>query len=88
VDTQPQQTSGRGTNTTGDEFNFGNYDQEEDARLRLGDIAIVDPTENTEDVPDSEDEDDVIQKSDNLILVGRVEDNAATLEVYGKCTRT
>jgi hypothetical protein len=83
VDEEP--ATGRAAATTGgDEFNFGNYDQEEDARLRLGDIAIVDPTENTEDLPDSEDEDDTILKTDNLILVGRVEDNAATLEVYGE----
>lgn len=35
-------------------------------------------------IEDSEAEDDIIKPSDNLILVGHVEDDSASLEVYSK----
>lgn len=50
----------------------------------ISDIATVDPDERLSDVPDSEDEDDIIKPTDNLVLVGHVDDDAASLEVYGK----
>lgn len=37
---------------------------------------------------DSEEEDDIIKPSDNLILVGHVEDDSASLEVYSKLKTT
>lgn len=50
----------------------------------IGDIATVDPDERLSDAADSEDEDDLIKPTDNLVLVGHVDDDAASLEVYGE----
>lgn len=36
-----------------------------------------------DDQEDSEDDDDLIKPTDNLIVVGHVEDDASVLEVYG-----
>lgn len=51
--------------------------------MGIGDIAAVDTEPILED-EDSEAEDDIIKPSDNLILVGHVEDDSASLEVYSK----
>lgn len=49
----------------------------------LGDIAVVDPNENLDDNDnDSEADDDLIKPTDNLLLVGHVDDDASSLEVY------
>lgn len=51
--------------------------------MRLGDVALIET--NEEQIPDDDDseaEDEVIKKTDNLILVGHIEDDAATMEVY------
>lgn len=52
--------------------------------MRIGDVAVAET--NTEQIPDdaddSEAEDDIIKQTDNLLLVGHVEDDAATMEVY------
>lgn len=37
-----------------------------------------------EDDEDSEAEDDIIKPEDNIVLVGHVEEDAASLEVFGK----
>lgn len=50
----------------------------------IGDIAAIDPNERLSDGEDSEAEDDIIKPTDNLVLVGHVDDDAASLEVYGK----
>lgn len=50
----------------------------------IGDIAAIDPNERLSDQDDSEAEDDIIKPTDNLVLVGHVDDDAASLEVYGK----
>lgn len=50
--------------------------------LHLSTVAIVDPTENIEDDVDSDEEDEIIKPSDNLILVGHVQNDTASLEVY------
>lgn len=69
-----------------DEYNFDAYDTEESTQVAaIGDIATVDPAdgENVSDGEDSEAEDDKIKPNDNLVLVGHVDDDAASLEVYG-----
>lgn len=70
-------------NQNSDEFNFDNYDEEGNTRVaNIGNIAEVDPDHNLEDEEDSEAEDDVIKPNDNLLLVGHVADDAASLEVW------
>lgn len=55
----------------------------------IGDIAAIDPNEHFSDHEDSETEDDIIKPTDNLVLVGHVDDDAASLEVYGnRCRRS
>lgn len=72
-------------NNPDDEFNFDAYDDEEANQVAaISDIAAIDPNEHLSDADDSEAEDDVIKPSDNLVLVGHVDDDAASLEVYGK----
>lgn len=69
-----------------DEFNFADYDNETtQPALKISDVVEV--TENdqiADDSNDSEAEDDLIKPEDNLILVGRVEVDCASLEVYSK----
>ncbi|XP_055850131.1 periodic tryptophan protein 1 homolog [Episyrphus balteatus] len=68
---------------TSDEFNFDNYDNEGDVRLaNIANIAEVDPDHDLEDDEDSEAEDEIIKPTDNLLLVGHVADDAASLEVW------
>ena len=43
----------------------------------------TDANENFSDNDDSEREDEILKGDDNLILVGRVEGDASTMEVYG-----
>ncbi|XP_058834035.1 periodic tryptophan protein 1 homolog [Topomyia yanbarensis] len=74
--------SGSGT-SAGDEYGFERYEQESgEPVVRLSSVAIVDPAENIEDEEDSEAEDEVIKPSDNLILVGHVQNDSASMEVY------
>lgn len=76
-----------GRSNPDDEYNFDAYDTEEANQVAaIGDIATVDPVEgeNVSDGEDSEAEDDKIKPNDNLVLVGHVDDDAASLEVYGK----
>lgn len=70
-----------------DEYNFDAYDAEvENQVAAISDIATVDPDddENVSDGEDSEADDDKIKPNDNLLLVGHVDDDAASLEIYGK----
>lgn len=49
----------------------------------LAHIAVVDGNQLLDDEEDSETEDDNIKPGDNLLLVGRVYHDQATLEVHG-----
>ncbi|XP_068145739.1 periodic tryptophan protein 1 homolog [Drosophila tropicalis] len=65
-----------------DEFNFNGYENEENSNVTSM-ANIVDADEQVPDEDeDSEAEDEVIQKNDNLILVGHVQDDAASMEVW------
>lgn len=71
--------------SAGDEFNFNDYDNEQsESALKMTDVVEV--TENEEiaddDDNDSEAEDDIIKPTDNLVLVGKVESDCSSLEVY------
>lgn len=65
-----------------DEFQFNEYDNEENANV----TSLANIVSASEQVPDededSEAEDEVIKPSDNLILVGHVQDDAASMEVW------
>ncbi|XP_030381403.1 periodic tryptophan protein 1 homolog [Scaptodrosophila lebanonensis] len=65
-----------------DEFNFNNYDNEPNARVtNIGNVVEADEQIPDED-EDSEAEDEVIKPTDNLVLVGHVQDDAASMEVW------
>lgn len=67
----------------GDEYQFDKYETEEgQPGLRIGDVAVVEEDGQVPDEEDSEAEDEIIKRNDNLVLVGHIEDDAATLEVY------
>lgn len=66
-----------------DEYNFESYDQEAGNNgLHLRSVAIVNPGENLEDEDDSDAEDEIIKPTDNLILVGHVQNDIASMEIY------
>ncbi|XP_055626163.1 periodic tryptophan protein 1 homolog [Toxorhynchites rutilus septentrionalis] len=66
-----------------DEYGFEQYEQESgEPVVRLSSVAVVDPAENIQDDDDSEAEDEVIKPTDNLILVGHVQNDSASMEVY------
>lgn len=73
--------------TTGndqDEYNFNDYDNELNLQFaNLGDVAVIDSSEQLQDDEDSEAEDDLIKPNDNLLIVGHVDEDAASLEVFG-----
>uniref|UniRef100_A0A8D8ALE0 Periodic tryptophan protein 1 homolog n=3 Tax=Culex pipiens TaxID=7175 RepID=A0A8D8ALE0_CULPI len=72
-----------GNRSAGDEFGFENYEQESgEPVVRLASVAVVDPAENIQDEDDSEAEDEIIKPTDNLILVGHVQNDSASMEVY------
>lgn len=78
--------------TTGndhDEYNFNDYDNELNLQFaNLGDVAVIDTAEQQlQDDEDSEAEDDLIKSDDNLLIVGHVDEDAASLEVFGSCFR-
>uniref|UniRef100_A0A2M4ACQ3 Putative wd40 repeat-containing protein n=1 Tax=Anopheles triannulatus TaxID=58253 RepID=A0A2M4ACQ3_9DIPT len=76
-------TTATDANNEDDEYNFASYEDDSAATgLHLSTVAIVDPTENIEDDVDSDEEDEIIKPSDNLILVGHVQNETASLEVY------
>ncbi|XP_037949375.1 periodic tryptophan protein 1 homolog [Teleopsis dalmanni] len=69
-------------NDPNDEFNFDNYEQEEQGNLAsIATIVNADQQIADED-NDSEAEDEIIKSTDNLILVGHVQDDAASMEVW------
>ncbi|XP_044255821.1 periodic tryptophan protein 1 homolog [Tribolium madens] len=77
----------QGESSTQDEFNLENYDeQDEGAAEALGISSLADLQNNEEDnfseSDDSDKEDEIIKPNDNLILVGHVEGDASSLEVY------
>ncbi|KAG5671771.1 hypothetical protein PVAND_001949 [Polypedilum vanderplanki] len=67
-----------------DEFNFNDYDKEQsEAVLKISDVVEVGENDQLSDEDnDSEVEDDIIKPTDNLVLVGRVETDCSSLEVY------
>ncbi|CRL07709.1 CLUMA_CG020664, isoform A [Clunio marinus] len=75
---EPSQQTGK------DEFNFDNYDKEKSEQvLKMSDIVEVTEDDRIGDSEnDSDAEDDIIKLSDNLCLVGRVEKDCSSLEVY------
>lgn len=67
-----------------DEFNFGDYENEQsEPALKMTDVVEVVEDEKIEN-PDefSDDEDELIKPNDNLVLVGRVEADCSSVEVY------
>lgn len=67
------------SNASGDAFGFDNYEEENEGRS--ADIADV-VEQQVSDAEDSEIEDDIIKSTDNLLLVGHVQDDAAYVEVW------
>ncbi|XP_045542338.1 periodic tryptophan protein 1 homolog [Papilio machaon] len=75
-----------------DEFNFDQYDEEDSITVNpigIGTVATLpnlgDLSENVQirtEGPDSDEEDDIIKPTDNLLLVGHVESDASILEVH------
>ncbi|XP_030573832.1 periodic tryptophan protein 1 homolog [Drosophila novamexicana] len=82
VDREPPAASANNANPQDDEFNFENYENEENTTVT--NIAnVVDADEQVPDEDeDSEAEDEVIKPTDNLVLVGHVQDDAASMEVW------
>lgn len=72
------------TTANGDEFNFDAYDKEQsEMALKMSDVVEVtenDPINDSDEGSDAED--DVIKATDNLVLVGRVESDCSSLEVF------
>lgn len=77
---------GAGPSNTGEtNYKFEDYDNElTGPTMALSEVAIIDDDiiDENEEQEDSEAEDDIIKRNDNLILVGHVEEDASTLEVY------
>lgn len=84
--TEPKPTGSRRSAGGDDEYNFNEYDNETAiSTLKISDVVEV--TENDEVADsdnDSDAEDDLIKPDDNLVLVGRVEVDCSSLEVYSK----
>lgn len=81
---QPRSTQPATTGDDQDEYNFDNYDNELNLQFaNLGDVAVIDSSEPVQDDEDSEAEDDLIKPNDNLLIVGHVDEDAASLEVFG-----
>lgn len=70
--------------TGNDEFNFQEYDKEQvEPALRMTDVVEVTEEDQIADSENGSDaEDEIIKPTDNLILVGRVEADCSSLEVY------
>ena len=80
-DMDVDQTNAENRNPS-DEYGFDKYEQEENTRVASM-ANIVDANEQLPDEDDdSEAEDEVIKPTDNLLLVGHVQDDAASLEVW------
>ncbi|XP_053674920.1 periodic tryptophan protein 1 homolog [Anopheles nili] len=78
-----QRLDNSGVTDRTDEYNFDAYEQEtETSGLHLSTVAVVDPEENIQDDDDSDAEDEIIKPTDNLILVGHVQNDSASMEVY------
>lgn len=60
-----------------------------DIHCNIGNIATFEKDGKdplvTKDENDSENEDDGIKSDDNLVLIGHVEGDASTLEIFGLC---
>jgi periodic tryptophan protein 1 len=67
-----------------DEFNFGDYEDEQDEpALKMTDVVEVAEDEKIENADEfSDEEDEIIKPTDNLVLVGRVEVDCSSVEVY------
>ncbi|XP_053970552.1 periodic tryptophan protein 1 homolog isoform X1 [Hylaeus volcanicus] len=87
-DTTPKcKTKSKLDTSQADEYDFDKYDEESgDVHCNIGNIASFgkhgkDPLVTGDD-DDSEKEDDGIKSDDNLVLVGHVEGDASTLEIF------
>ncbi|XP_065202677.1 periodic tryptophan protein 1 homolog [Planococcus citri] len=80
-----------------DEYDFKNYDNEDELRVSIKGIATFDADKKKkkkkkknekekkrkrDDSDDSEKEDELIKEDDNLLIVGHVDDDYNTLDVY------
>lgn len=67
-----------------DEFNFDEYDKEQaEPALKMTDVVEVTEDDQIADSDTGSDfEDELIKPTDNLVLVGRVEADCSTLEVF------
>lgn len=72
------------TETGDDEFKFNDYDKEKtEPALKMSDVVEVTEDDQIADNEDDSDaEDEIIKPSDNLVLVGRVEADCSSLEVF------
>lgn len=65
-----------------DEFNFDNYDEEVDDVAVNVVVGEESQQVDMDEAEDSEKEDDIIKDDDNLLLVGRVEEDVSILEIF------
>ncbi|XP_034105779.1 periodic tryptophan protein 1 homolog [Drosophila albomicans] len=78
----PPANAGNENHNPQDEFDFHNYENEENSTVtNLANVVDADQQVPDED-EDSEAEDEVIKPTDNLVLVGHVQDDAASMEVW------
>jgi periodic tryptophan protein 1 len=75
---------GAGPSTGADEFKFDDYDKEQSQpALKMSDIVeVVEEDQLADDDNGSDAEDEIIKDTDNLVLVGRVEADCSSLEVF------
>ncbi|RZC39972.1 periodic tryptophan protein 1 -like [Asbolus verrucosus] len=77
-----------GQSSTQDAYGFDNYDDEDDENtaqaLGISSLAELanDAEDNFSESDDSDKEDEIVKSTDNLILVGHVEGDASSLEIY------
>ncbi|KAK6644931.1 hypothetical protein RUM43_001207 [Polyplax serrata] len=85
-DEDEQGTEAEAPTNEADEYDMEHYNDDDRIAMKVSDIAIFeddDPYKSASiDLPDSDEEDDIIKPNDNLVLVGHVEGATPILEVY------